>query len=182
MSSGTEAVRKVVATMESIGSSSTRIRSIVGVIDTIAFQTNILALNAAVEAARAGEQGRGFAVVAGEVRSLAQRASSAASEIRGLIDESLNRISEGQNAVTEANGTIADIEEHVNRVSGLVREISQSAREQDQGLGQINEAVASLDNVTQENAALVDATADYARRLETEAAGLIATVSAFRAA
>ena len=181
MAAGSEAVRRVVSTMESIGSSSSRIRSIVGVIDNIAFQTNILALNAAVEAARAGDQGRGFAVVAGEVRSLAQRAGSAAGEIRTLIDESLKRIDEGQQAVIDANGTISGVEQHVGRVSDLVREISQSAREQDQGLAQINEAVASLDNVTQENASLVDATADYARRLEKEAAGLVSTVSAFRA-
>ena len=181
MAAGTEAVRRVVATMESIGSSSSRIRSIVGVIDTIAFQTNILALNAAVEAARAGDQGRGFAVVASEVRSLAQRAGSAAGEIRHLIDESLKRITEGQQAVIDANGTISGIEQHVSRVSELVRGISQSAREQDQGLAQINEAVASLDNVTQENSSLVDATADYARRLESEAAGLVESVGAFRA-
>jgi aerotaxis receptor len=180
MAAGTEAVRRVVSTMDSIGSSSSRIRSIVGVIDTIAFQTNILALNAAVEAARAGDQGRGFAVVASEVRSLAQRAGSAAGEIRQLIDESLQRINEGQQAVIDANGTISGIEQHVNRVSELVREISQSAREQDQGLAQINEAVASLDNVTQENSSMVDATADYARRLEQEAAGLSDTVSTFR--
>ena len=182
MSAGTEAVRRVVDTMESIGTSSSRIRSIVGVIDNIAFQTNILALNAAVEAARAGDQGRGFAVVAAEVRSLAQRAASAAGEIRTLIDESLKRIQEGQQAVVDANGTISGIEQHVNRVSDLVREISLSAREQDQGLAQINEAVASLDTVTQENGSLVDATADYARRLEKEAAGLVDTVGAFRAA
>ena len=181
MSAGTEAVRRVVATMDSIGSSSSRIRSIVGVIDTIAFQTNILALNAAVEAARAGDQGRGFAVVASEVRSLAQRAGSAAGEIRQLIDESLKRINDGQQAVIDANGTISGIEQHVNRVSELVREISLSAREQDQGLAQINIAVASLDNVTQENSSLVDSTAEGARRLELEAARLVDTVAAFRA-
>ncbi len=177
---GGQAVRRVVQTMRAIEESSARIRSIVGVIDGIAFQTNLLALNAAVEAARAGEQGRGFAVVAGEVRNLAQRAGTAAGEIRHLIDDSLTRVADGDRAVAEADQTIASVVEHVARMSERVDQITDSARQQDIGLSQITDAVTALDEVTQDNGALVDETVGHTRALRSHADGLLDAVAPFR--
>ncbi|MBF9266997.1 methyl-accepting chemotaxis protein, partial [Paracidovorax cattleyae] len=147
---------QVVNTMGAITDSSRRISDIIGVIDGIAFQTNILALNAAVEAARAGEQGRGFAVVASEVRSLAQRSADAAKEIKALISTSVEKVEAGSQQVEEAGRTMADIVSQVKRVSDLINEISAATQEQTQGIGQVSDAVSQLDQVTQQNAALVE--------------------------
>jgi len=177
---GGEAVGNVVATMESISESSKRIGDIIGVIDGIAFQTNILALNAAVEAARAGEQGRGFAVVASEVRSLAQRSADAAKEIKELIQQSVGRVEEGGKLVAEAGQTMTDIVQQVRRVHDLVGEIASASVEQSQGIGQVGEAVAQLDQVTQQNAALVEESAAAAESMKVQAANLSRTVSVFK--
>ena len=177
---GGEVVSQVVTTMQEINTSSRRIADIIGVIDGIAFQTNILALNAAVEAARAGEQGRGFAVVAGEVRSLAQRSAAAAREIKGLIETSVNRVEAGSALVSRAGSTMDDIVASVQRVTDTIAEIAAAASEQGQGIGQINSAVAQLDHMTQQNAAMVEQSAAAAASLKEQALLLERAVSAFK--
>jgi len=179
-SKGGEVVGKVVATMAQISESSRRISDIIGTIDGIAFQTNILALNAAVEAARAGEQGRGFAVVASEVRNLAQRSAEAAREIKKLINDSVEKVEIGSGLVGDAGAAIEDIVLQVRRVNDLVGEISASSIEQNQGIGQIGDAVSQLDQVTQQNAALVEESAAAAESLKHQADHLAQTVAKFR--
>ncbi|MDN3920107.1 methyl-accepting chemotaxis protein [Roseateles violae] len=179
---GGEVVGQVVATMEQITASSKRIGDIIGVIDGIAFQTNILALNAAVEAARAGEQGRGFAVVAGEVRSLAQRSAEAAKEIKNLIGVSVEKVEAGARLCDDAGRTMGDIVSQVKRVTDLIGEISSSSMEQSTGIGQIGDAVTQLDQVTQQNAALVEESAAAAESLKHQAATLAQTVAQFKLA
>ncbi|WEF12007.1 methyl-accepting chemotaxis protein [Pectobacterium actinidiae] len=181
-SKGGDVVNNVVTTMEDITSSSHKIGDIIGVIDGIAFQTNILALNAAVEAARAGEQGRGFAVVAGEVRSLAQRSASAAKEIKELIEESVEKVETGSLLVNEAGTTMSEIVEQVRRVAELLSEIGVTTREQSQGISQVNDAVNQLDEVTQQNAALVEESATAADSLSEQARRLVELMSVFRLA
>jgi methyl-accepting chemotaxis protein len=176
---GGEVVSQVVATMQEINTSSRKISDIIGVIDGIAFQTNILALNAAVEAARAGEQGRGFAVVAGEVRSLAQRSAEAAREIKSLIGSSVDRVEAGTRLVADAGSTMTEIVSSVQRVSDIIGEISAAATEQSTGIGQVNTAVVQLDSMTQQNAALVEESAAAAESLKEQAARLAEAVSMF---
>ena len=177
---GGQVVTQVVATMEDINTSSRKIGEIIGVIDGIAFQTNILALNAAVEAARAGEQGRGFAVVASEVRNLAQRSAQAAKEIKALIGASVDKVEAGTRLVGEAGSTMSDIVASVQRVGAVIAEISQAAGEQTAGIEQINSAVAQLDHVTQQNAALVEQSAAAADSMREQTARLAQAVGAFR--
>ncbi|MFO1330829.1 MAG: methyl-accepting chemotaxis protein [Rubrivivax sp.] len=177
---GGEVVAQVVDTMQAIQGSSRKIADITGVIDGIAFQTNILALNAAVEAARAGEQGRGFAVVAGEVRALAQRSAEAAREIKQLIGESVGRIEQGGSLVADAGSTMQDIVGQVQRVSALIGEITVAAAEQNQGFAQVGEAVGQLDRTTQQNAALVEQSAAAAESLKQQADRLAQAVAVFR--
>jgi methyl-accepting chemotaxis protein len=179
---GGATVATVVATMDGINAASKKIFDIIGVIDGIAFQTNILALNAAVEAARAGEQGRGFAVVAGEVRSLAQRSAQAAREIKALIAASVDKVATGSRQVDEAGRTMEDIVGQVRRVSDLIAEISAATGEQSGGLGQVGDAVSQLDRVTQQNAALVEQSAAAAESLKQQASRLVEAVAAFRVA
>ena len=179
---GGEVVSAVVQTMQDIAASSKRIADIIGVIDGIAFQTNILALNAAVEAARAGEQGRGFAVVAGEVRSLAQRSAEAAREIKTLIGASVEKVEVGARQVNVAGDSMTDIVAQVQRVSQLINEISHGAGEQSTGISQVGDAVSQLDQVTQQNAALVEESAAAAESLKTQAANLADAVRVFRLA
>jgi methyl-accepting chemotaxis protein len=179
---GGQVVGEVVSTMAEITASSRKIADIIGVIDGIAFQTNILALNAAVEAARAGEQGRGFAVVAGEVRTLAQRSGEAAREIKSLIGASVQRVEAGSALVGDAGGAIGEIVERVRRVNDLVGEISAASVEQSAGIGQVGDAVAQLDHVTQQNAALVEESAAAAESLRQQAAQMTHAVSIFRLA
>jgi methyl-accepting chemotaxis protein I, serine sensor receptor len=174
--------RQVVDTMQAIVGDSHRIADIVGVIEGIAFQTNILALNAAVEAARAGEQGRGFAVVASEVRSLAQRSAAAAKEIKTLIDESTGRIESGAELVERSGTTMTDIVGAIARVSSIMHEIASAATEQSTGIDQVNRAVSQMDEVTQQNAALVEQAAAAANSLEQQAQTLSASVAIFRTA
>ena len=169
---GGDVVAQVVSTMDEINTSSRRIGDIIGTIDGIAFQTNILALNAAVEAARAGEQGRGFAVVAGEVRSLAQRSAEAAREIKSLIGASVEKVDSGSRLVADAGSTMGEIVASVQRVSDIIAEISAAATEQSQGIGQVNGTVASLDQMTQQNAALVEQSSAAAESLKEQAARL----------
>jgi methyl-accepting chemotaxis protein len=166
--------------MDEINTSSRRISDIVGTIDGIAFQTNILALNAAVEAARAGEQGRGFAVVASEVRSLAQRSAAAAREIKTLIGASVDRVEAGSRQVAEAGHTMTEIVGSVQRVSDIISEISLAAAEQSNGIGQVNGAVADLDRMTQQNAALVEQSTAAAESLKDQATRLSSLVDTFR--
>jgi methyl-accepting chemotaxis protein len=177
---GGTVVSQVVSTMDEINASSKKIADIIGVIDGIAFQTNILALNAAVEAARAGEQGRGFAVVASEVRSLAQRSAEAAKEIKGLIGASVDKVETGSRLVTDAGSTMNEIVSSVQRVSDIIGEITASAAEQSDGIGQVNTAVSQLDQMTQQNAALVEQSAAAAESLKDQALRLAEVVSSFR--
>jgi methyl-accepting chemotaxis protein len=177
---GGSVVGDVIQKMAGINESSKRIVDIIAVIDGIAFQTNILALNAAVEAARAGEQGRGFAVVASEVRVLAQRSAAAAKEIKELIDDSVNKVADGSALVTQAGATMQEVVSSVGRVTDIVQEISAASREQTEGIGQINMAMSQMDQVTQQNAALVEEAAAAAGALEDQAAKLLQTVSVFK--
>lgn len=179
---GGEAVAEVVQTMSGISTSSRKIAEIVGVIDSIAFQTNILALNAAVEAARAGEQGKGFAVVAAEVRSLAQRSAQAAREIKGLIDDSVEKVSAGSMQVESAGATMQEIVVSVKRVSDIIAEIAAASQEQSGGIDQVNKAVSQMDEVTQQNAALVEQAAAAAGALQSQAQSLAEAVAVFRIA
>jgi methyl-accepting chemotaxis protein len=166
--------------MGMIKAASNKIVDIIGVIDGIAFQTNILALNAAVEAARAGEQGKGFAVVASEVRNLAQRSAAAARDIKALIGDSVARVGDGTRLVQEAGNTMQDIVANVERVSDIIGAISNATREQDAGIGQINMAVAQMDQVTQQNAALVEEAAAASAAMQEQAAKLAQVVSVFQ--
>ncbi|MEC4717973.1 methyl-accepting chemotaxis protein [Noviherbaspirillum sp. CPCC 100848] len=177
---GGEVIEQVVATMGEITDSSRKIVDIIGVIDGIAFQTNILALNAAVEAARAGEQGRGFAVVATEVRTLAQRSAAAAKEIKGLIANSVERVEAGSSLVSEAGTTMQDIVGSVRRVNDIIGEITAASQEQTAGIEQINQAVSQMDEVTQQNAALVEEAAAASDAMREQAARLAQLVSVFK--
>jgi methyl-accepting chemotaxis protein len=177
---GGTVVSRVVETMEGINASSDKIGNIVGIIEGIAFQTNILALNAAVEAARAGEQGRGFAVVASEVRSLAQRSSAAAKEIKELIHDSVERVRTGASHVQEAGTKMHEITREIRRVTDIMGEITAASQEQSKGIGQVNQAVTQMDEVTQQNAALVEQAAAAAGALESQASDMKAAVSMFR--
>ncbi len=179
---GGAVVSKVVTTMADINDSSKKIADIIGVIDGIAFQTNILALNAAVEAARAGEQGRGFAVVASEVRSLAQRSAAAAKEIKTLISDSVSKIHGGSELVEQAGKTMDEIVQSVKRVTDIMGEITAASLEQSQGIEQVNQTITSMDEVTQQNAALVEEASAAARSLEDQVAGLSEQVGSFRLA
>jgi methyl-accepting chemotaxis protein len=177
---GGDAVNQVVTTMGVIDDASRKIVDIIGVIDGIAFQTNILALNAAVEAARAGEQGRGFAVVASEVRSLAQRSASAAKEIKELIDHSVTSVADGSRLVREAGGTMSEVVASVQRVTGIVAEISHSSQAQTEGITAVNEAISQLDQNTQQNAALVEQAAAASQSMSQQAEHLSELVGAFK--
>ncbi|MCP1572209.1 methyl-accepting chemotaxis protein [Herbaspirillum rubrisubalbicans] len=177
---GGDVVGQVVQTMEGITESSRKISDIIGVIDGIAFQTNILALNAAVEAARAGEQGRGFAVVASEVRSLAQRSAQAAKEIKALIEDSVQRVGSGSDQVARAGETMGEVVSAVHRLTDIVSEISAASEEQRRGIEQVNLAVGEMDQVTQQNAALVEEAAAAAGSLEEQAQRLKAAVATFQ--
>jgi methyl-accepting chemotaxis protein len=177
---GGSVVSQVVSTMDDINASSKKIADIIGVIDGIAFQTNILALNAAVEAARAGEQGRGFAVVAGEVRSLAQRSAEAAKEIKSLIGTSVDKVESGSKLVADAGKTMAEIVGSVRRVTDIIGEITAAAAEQSEGIGQVNVAVTQLDQMTQQNAALVEQSAAAAESLKDQAQRLAQVVGTFK--
>jgi methyl-accepting chemotaxis protein len=177
---GGSVVAEVVGTMGAINASSRKIVDIIGVIDGIAFQTNILALNAAVEAARAGEQGRGFAVVAAEVRNLAQRSAAAAKEIKTLIGDSVDKVEEGSKQVAEAGKTMDEIVDSVKRVTDIMAEITAASQEQTSGIEQINQAITQMDQVTQQNAALVEEAAAAASSLQEQASGLSQVVSVFK--
>ena len=177
---GGQVVGQVVDTMASIKDSSRKISDIIGVIDGIAFQTNILALNAAVEAARAGEQGRGFAVVASEVRNLAQRSASAAKEIKGLIEDSVGKVDAGGKLVDEAGHTMDEIVSSVKRVTDIMSEIAAASQEQSSGIEQVNQAITQMDDVTQQNAALVEEAAAAAESLQDQASKLAEAVSVFK--
>jgi len=177
---GGEAVSQVVATMDQISQSSRKINEIIGTIDGIAFQTNILALNAAVEAARAGEQGRGFAVVAGEVRLLAQRSAEAAKEIKSLISASVERVDSGTQQVQAAGATMTEIVASVQRVTDIIGEISAAAREQSEGIGVVNGSVVQLDQMTQQNAALVEESAAAAESLREQSGRMAEAISVFK--
>ena len=177
---GGAVVGQVVDTMRDINTSSQKIADIIGVIDGIAFQTNILALNAAVEAARAGEQGRGFAVVASEVRALAGRSAEAAREIKGLISASVERVAQGSELVDKAGATMQEVVQSIRRVTALVGEISSASAEQRSGVAQIGEAIAQMDHVTQQNAALVEQIAAAATGLSTQAQELVQAVAVFQ--
>jgi len=179
-SRGGSVVAKVVSTMDEINNSSKKIADIIGVIDSIAFQTNILALNAAVEAARAGEQGRGFAVVASEVRSLAQRSAEAAKEIKGLIGTSVEKVEGGSRLVADAGKTMNEIVESVGRVTKIIAEISAAAAQQRDGIGEVGGAVTQLDQMTQQNAALVEESAAAAESLKDQADKLASAVGGFK--
>jgi methyl-accepting chemotaxis protein len=177
---GGEVTARVVATMDEIAGSARRVVDIIGVIDGIAFQTNILALNAAVEAARAGEQGRGFAVVASEVRSLAARSAEAAREIKRLISDSVGKVEDGTRLVAEAGATMGEIDERVRRVSALIAEISAATSAQSSSIGQVSHTVTQLDSATRQNSELVHRSADAATSLRDQAERLVRSVGAFR--
>jgi methyl-accepting chemotaxis protein len=177
---GGNAVQQVVGTMTAIHDSARKIVDIIGVIDGIAFQTNILALNAAVEAARAGEQGRGFAVVAGEVRNLAQRSAAAAKEIKALIGDSVDKVENGTHLVERAGGTMEEIVSSVKKVTDIMAEISAASAEQSTGIDQVNTAVTHIDEMTQQNAALVEEATAAAESMEEQAINLTRLVSHFR--
>lgn len=179
---GGAVVSDVVNTMGAINESARKIADIIGVIDGIAFQTNILALNAAVEAARAGEQGRGFAVVATEVRSLAQRSAAAAKEIKLLIDDSVDKVAQGNKQASQAGTTMAEVVSSVQRVTDIMSEISAASREQSQGIEEINQAITQMDETTQQNAALVEQAAAAAKSLQDQAGHLEALVNKFQIA
>lgn len=179
---GGQVVKQVADTMAAINVSSQKIVDIIGIIDGIAFQTNILALNAAVEAARAGEQGRGFAVVAAEVRSLAQRSAASAKEIKVLIDESVSRVGAGSELAGMAGLTMEEVMDSIGHVTGIMGEITVASQEQTSGIGQINQAIAQMDSVTQQNAALVQEAAAAAHSLQDQADNLLAAVSVFKVA
>jgi methyl-accepting chemotaxis protein len=177
---GGQVIAQVVGTMSEIHGSSGKIADITGVIDGIAFQTNILALNAAVEAARAGEQGRGFAVVASEVRNLAQRSAAAAREIKQLIGESTEKVEAGSKLVNDAGATMQEIVASVERVNGIMAEITAASQEQTAGIEQINESIAQMDQVTQQNAALVEETSAASESMQEQAARLAEAIAVFR--
>jgi methyl-accepting chemotaxis protein len=177
---GGEVVGQVVDTMKGINDSSKKIADIIGVIDGIAFQTNILALNAAVEAARAGEQGRGFAVVASEVRSLAQRSAEAAKEIKSLIGASVERVEQGTALVDQAGTTMTEVVTSIKRVTDIMGEISAASTEQSAGVSQVGEAVTQMDQATQQNAALVEESAAAAESLKLQAQQLVQAVAVFK--
>jgi methyl-accepting chemotaxis protein len=177
---GGQVVGQVVDTMASIKESSRKIADIIGVIDGIAFQTNILALNAAVEAARAGEQGRGFAVVASEVRNLAQRSAGAAKEIKSLIEDSVGQVDAGGKLVDEAGKTMGEIVTSVKRVTDIMSEIAAASQEQSAGIEQVNQAITQMDDATQQNAALVEQAAAAAESLQEQASSLAQAVSVFK--
>ncbi|ROZ62581.1 methyl-accepting chemotaxis protein [Ramlibacter sp. WS9] len=176
---GGDMMGQVVATMTAISLSSRRIGDIIGVIDGIAFQTNILALNAAVEAARAGEQGRGFAVVAAEVRNLAQRSAAAAKEIKALIGDSVGKVEAGSKLVNAAGKAMSEIVDSVKQVRDLIAEIAAASQEQSQGIGQINTAVAQMEQVVQQNASLVEEASAATESMKDQAAALLNAVSSF---
>jgi methyl-accepting chemotaxis protein len=177
---GGAVVEQVVGTMQDIHAASGKIAEIIGVIDGIAFQTNILALNAAVEAARAGEQGCGFAVVATEVRSLAHRSAAAAKEIKALIENSVSSVSAGSRLVAQAGDTMREVVSSVQRVTDIMSEITAASTEQTQGIEQVNVAVVQMDQVTQQNAALVEEAAAAAEAMQDQAGRLAQAVSVFR--
>jgi methyl-accepting chemotaxis protein len=177
---GGQVVDQVVDTMASIKDSSRKIADIIGVIDSIAFQTNILALNAAVEAARAGEQGRGFAVVATEVRNLAQRSASAAKEIKSLIEDSVGKVETGGKLVDEAGVAMTEIVTSVKRVADIMSEIAAASQEQSAGIEQVNQAVGQMDEITQQNAALVEEAAAASESMQQQAQKLAELVDVFR--
>ncbi|MEO8119976.1 MAG: methyl-accepting chemotaxis protein, partial [Rhodoferax sp.] len=177
---GGAVVKQVVFTMEEINASSKKISDIIGVIDGIAFQTNILALNAAVEAARAGEQGRGFAVVASEVRSLAQRSAEAAKEIKMLIGTSVDKVASGTKLVSDAGVTMSDIVQSVRKVADVIGEITAASAEQSSGIAHVNQAIGNLDQMTQQNAALVEESAAAAESLRDQASQMAQAVAVFK--
>ena len=177
---GGSVVSQVVDTVGSINESSKKIVDIIGVIDGIAFQTNILALNAAVEAARAGEQGRGFAVVAAEVRNLAQRSAAAAQEIKSLIGDSVEKVEAGAKLVDQAGATMDEVVASVKRVTDIISEITSASQEQNSGIEQINQAIIQMDDMTQQNAALVEEAAAAAESMQEQAANLAQVVSVFK--
>ena len=179
---GGDVVGQVVDTMKGINDSSKKIADIIGVIDSIAFQTNILALNAAVEAARAGEQGRGFAVVASEVRNLAQRSADAAKEIKSLINASVERVEQGSALVDQAGATMSEVVSSIRRVTDIMGEISSASKEQSAGVAQVGEAVTQMDQATQQNAALVEESAAAAESLKAQAQQLVQAVAVFKLA
>lgn len=174
------AVGELVATMEQITASSRRVTDIIGVIDGIAFQTNILALNAAVEAARAGDQGRGFAVVAAEVRTLAQRSAAAAKEIKALIEDSVGKVVAGERQASHAGASMGEVVEHTRRMTDLIAEISAATQEQSKGIGEVSQAVTQIDRVTQSNASLVEEASAAAESLSRQAERLVEAVAQFR--
>jgi methyl-accepting chemotaxis protein len=177
---GGATVRRVVQTMDAITSSSKKIGDIIAVIDGIAFQTNILALNAAVEAARAGEQGRGFAVVASEVRTLAGRSAAAAKEIKALVGDSVGKVEEGSRLVSEAGATMQEIVESIGRVTTIMSDITLASQEQSVGIEQVNEAITQMDQVTQQNSALVEEAAAASEAMREQAYALSQLVATFR--
>jgi methyl-accepting chemotaxis protein len=179
---GSSVVAQVVDTMGSINESSRKIVDIIGVIDGIAFQTNILALNAAVEAARAGEQGRGFAVVAAEVRNLAQRSAAAAKEIKTLIGDSVEKVDAGARLVDQAGATMDEVVASVKRVTDIISDITAASSEQTSGIEQINQAIMQMDDVTQQNAALVEEATAAAQSMQEQSENLSRVVSVFKLA